>query len=81
MVRVSQTWRFCVVEKPTQEFDGESKESTQGENMKKVIIGAYLTLSSLTLWAACSTHTYYANGRYVTCQTCCYGNNCNTNCY
>jgi len=49
--------------------------------MKKVIIGAYLALSSLTLWAACSTHTYYANGRYVTCQTCCYGNNCNTNCY
>ena len=33
MVGVSQTWRFCVVEKPTQEFDGESKESTKGENM------------------------------------------------
>jgi len=45
MVRVSQTWRFCLVEKLTQEFDGESKESTTGENMKKVIIGAYLALS------------------------------------
>ena len=70
-----------MVEKFTQEFDGESKESTTGENMKKVIIGGYLALSSFTLWAACSTHTYYANGKYVTCTTCCYGNNCNTNCY
>ena len=37
--------------------------------MKKVIIGGYLALSSFTLWAACSTHTYYANGKYVTCTT------------
>ena len=81
MVGVSQTWRFCVVEKHTQEFDGESKESTTGENMKKVIIGAYLALSSLTVLAACYTETVYYNGRYVTCTTCCWGNNCNTNCF
>lgn len=50
--------------------------------MKKAIIGAYLAISSLTVWAACSTHTYYANGRYVTCTTCCYNSgNCTTTCF
>lgn len=70
-----------MVEKFTQEFDGKSKESTTGENMKKVIIGAYLALSSLAVLAACYTETVYYNGRYITCTTCCFGNNCNTNCF
>lgn len=30
--------------------------------------------------AACSTHTYWINGKSCTCTTCCYGNNCNTTC-
>ena len=49
--------------------------------MKNFLIAAWLSVSSSMVWAACSTHTYYANGRMVTCTTCCYGNNCTTNCY
>ena len=49
--------------------------------MKNFLIAAWLAVSSSMVWAACSTHTYYSNGKYVTCTTCCYGNNCNTNCY
>ena len=49
--------------------------------MKNFLIAAWLAVSSSMVWAACTTHTYYANGKYVTCTTCCYGNNCNTNCY
>lgn len=50
--------------------------------MKKAIIGAYLIVTSLTVWAACSTHTYIVDGRYVTCTTCCYNSgNCTTTCF
>jgi hypothetical protein len=49
--------------------------------MKKALIGIWIAATTLTTWASCVTHTYYQNGRYVTCTTCCYGNNCNTNCY
>jgi hypothetical protein len=49
--------------------------------MKKLIIGGYLAFSTLAVWAACHTETIYYQGRYVTCTTCCYGNNCNTNCF
>lgn len=51
------------------------------KHMKKLLIGIWVALSTTVVYAACSTHTYYANGRYVTCTTCCYGNNCNTTCY
>ena len=47
--------------------------------MKIFLIAAWLSVSSSMVWAARSTHTYYANGKYVTCTTCCYGNNCSTN--
>lgn len=47
----------------------------------KAVIAGVLMIVSLSVYAACSTHTYYINGRYVTCQTCCYGSNCNTNCF
>jgi hypothetical protein len=52
--------------------------------MRKLVI--YLALAAgigipTAAWAACTTHTYYVNGRYVTCTTCCTGSYCNTNCY
>lgn len=49
--------------------------------MKKVAIGLLFSLVASVAYAACSTHTYFVNGRYVTCTTCCYGSNCNTNCF
>ena len=49
--------------------------------MKFFLIAAWFAASSSMVWAACTTHTYSQNGKYVTCTTCCYGNNCNTNCY
>jgi hypothetical protein len=50
--------------------------------MRKIII-AILSVALLpaVAYAACTTHTYYVNGRYTTCTTCCTGNMCNTTCY
>lgn len=48
--------------------------------MRKVIFGLLITFS-LVAAAECYTHSFYANGKYTTCTTCCYGNNCNTTCY
>lgn len=31
--------------------------------------------------ASCTTHTYMYGSRMVMCTTCCYGNNCTTNCF
>lgn len=42
-----------------------------------VCAGAYANVA----YAGCSTHTYTVNGKMVTCTTCCYGNNCTTNCF
>lgn len=53
----------------------------QEVEMKKVAIGLLFSLVASVAYAACSTHTYFVNGRYVTCTTCCYGSNCNTNCF
>ena len=39
-----------------------------------------LALGVVPAWAACTTHTYYSNGRTKTCTTCCYGGNCTTTC-
>lgn len=50
--------------------------------MKKLLIGAWLTTVAAMAWASCSSHTIFANGRYVTCTTCCYnGGNCTTSCF
>jgi len=49
--------------------------------MKKVFAVIAATLVATSVYAACSTHTYFVNGRVVTCTTCCYGTNCTTNCY
>lgn len=43
-----------------------------------------LVLASLagdTLAMTCTTHTYYVDGRYVMCQTCCTNGMCNTMCF
>lgn len=49
--------------------------------MMKTIIGLWLALTATMVWANCTTHTYYANGKTVICTTCCYSGNCTTNCY
>jgi len=48
---------------------------------KKILIAAIAALTSVAAWATCTTHTTWYNGRMVTCQTCCYGSNCQTTCY
>lgn len=47
----------------------------------KALIAACALAFSGIAWAACTTHTYFVNGRMVTCTTCCYGGNCTTNCF
>lgn len=48
----------------------------------KYLIALWLVAVSTLSYAACTTHTYSVNGRYVTCTTCCdYAGNCNTNCF
>jgi hypothetical protein len=49
--------------------------------MKKALISIALAVTATATWAACNTHTYFINGRTVTCTTCCYGGNCTTNCF
>ena len=49
--------------------------------MKKVLAALAAMGVATSVYAACSTHTYTVNGKMVTCTTCCYGNNCNTNCF
>lgn len=47
----------------------------------KYLIGLMLAGAATIAWAQCTTHSYYYQGRYVTCQTCCYAGNCNTTCF
>lgn len=49
--------------------------------MKKLIIGLGLAAAATLAWASCTTHTYFVNGKYTTCTTCCYGGNCTTSCF
>lgn len=49
--------------------------------MKKLVLALAGLFVASAAYAACTTHSYYVNGRYVTCTTCCYGGNCNTSCY
>jgi len=49
--------------------------------MKKLAVALTLAASATAVWASCTTHTYFMNGRIVTCTTCCYGGNCSTNCF
>jgi hypothetical protein len=50
--------------------------------MLKAIITAALILTAPAAWANCRTHTVFtADGKVITCTTCCYGNNCTTTCF
>lgn len=49
--------------------------------MKKLLVGLGLAATATMVWASCTTHTYWVNGRVTTCTTCCYGGNCTTNCF
>jgi hypothetical protein len=53
--------------------------------MKRILctLAALLVLAATALPAAasCTTHTYFIDGRVVICSTCCYGNQCYTNCF
>lgn len=52
---------------------------------RKLVIGvsllALLGLAGDTHAMTCTTHTYYVDGRYVMCQTCCTNGMCNTMCF
>lgn len=40
-----------------------------------------LAVTVLPADAACTTHTYFVDGRIIICTTCCYGlDNCTTTC-
>ena len=53
--------------------------------MRRILIIIGVTLSLVTFaqnaQASCSYHTITVNGRIVSCSTCCYGNQCYTNCF
>jgi hypothetical protein len=49
--------------------------------MKKAIVAICLAASATAVWATCTSHTYFVNGKTVICTTCCYGSNCTTNCF
>jgi hypothetical protein len=49
--------------------------------IKKFLAGLGIALITTGAWASCSTHTITSGGRMVTCTTCCFGNNCTTNCF
>lgn len=49
--------------------------------MKKIIAFISAALLATAAYAACTTHTYYVNGKVIICTTCCYSGNCNTNCF
>ena len=47
-----------------------------------VMILCCLCLSAAPAVAmTCTTHTYYVDGRYLMCQTCCTNGMCNTMCF
>ena len=48
--------------------------------MKKALLALSGLLFAGSVYAACTTHTYFVNGKLTTCTTCCYGGNCNTTC-
>jgi hypothetical protein len=49
--------------------------------MKKLLAAVAGLLFAGAAYAACTTHTYFVNGKYITCTTCCYNGNCNTSCF
>lgn len=50
--------------------------------MRKFLTAVALMAVAGSVYAACTTQTYFINGKYMTCTTCCdsFGN-CNTTCF
>jgi len=53
--------------------------------MKTLLATAFvlgiLAFTAGPAFASCTTHTYFINGKMITCTTCCFGSNCTTNCF
>ena len=49
--------------------------------MKKILIALALISAPVVAYAACTTHNYMIDGRWVMCQTCCNNGNCTTTCF
>lgn len=50
--------------------------------LKKIVAGLLGLGFATAVYANCTTHTVTtSSGRMVTCTTCCFGGNCNTNCF
>jgi hypothetical protein len=47
----------------------------------KYLIAIWALTTATLVYANCTSHTYFINGKMVVCQTCCYGGNCNTTCF
>ena len=47
----------------------------------KYLIAIWAISAASMAYASCTYNTYCNQGRCTTCTTCCYGNNCTTNCY
>lgn len=47
----------------------------------KYLIALWALTTATLVYANCTTHTYFVNGKTVMCTTCCYGGNCNTTCF
>lgn len=48
----------------------------------KYLFALWLAVAAPLAYASCTYHTYTdSRGNFVTCSTCCYGNQCNTTCY
>lgn len=49
--------------------------------MKRLLITIIALLTATAAWAACSTRTYFVNGRVIVCSVCCDQNrNCSEVC-
>jgi len=60
----------------------QQAEGCYGWTRILLLAGVLLLLSSAHAGAmTCTTHTYWIDGRYVMCQTCCTNGMCNTTCF
>ena len=48
---------------------------------KRFLAALGIALITTGAWAQCTSHTIWNGGRMIMCTTCCYGANCNTNCF
>ena len=53
----------------------------ENEMAKRILAALGIALITTGAWAQCTSHTIWNGGRMIMCTTCCYGSNCNTNCF